>query len=86
MTFVQVKDNEWFDLLLGIGTGIVESDQNTSYIVKVCYIKEAGRFTTFAFPTLEEAIAAQKRIVESCRTKYHAELNEDGTIKELRKL
>lgn len=67
MTFVQVKENEWFNLIEGIHLHIVSNDPVSKYRLIVDYPREHHSHG-FNFPTLEEAIAAQVRIIESCGT------------------
>ena len=65
MTFVQVKDNEWLDLDRKCTCFITPNN-----FVVVRWLPTANNNLCedrFGFSTLEEAIAAQVRIIESCK-------------------
>jgi len=77
MTFVQVKDHEWLDILEGILLR-VEDAPSTGYGARLeifWYLRHSAdkaKYELFLFPTLAEALTAAEKIIGSCEEKSKA--------------
>lgn len=75
MGFVKVKDHEWLDMGSGMILDCKRAPWNdAAFCLSVVCLLGFGSSYNFEFPTLEEAIEAQKRIIGSCEQSVSKEV------------